>query len=218
MTDLEDRLRSLGDQLDLAGGPAGSDDGAALAAQVVARIEHGESDRALERSVGRRVAMWSRVAAFVVVVVVAIVVAVPSSRRTVAGWFGLDGASVERRPDLVVPGTADPLRGDDAGTIVTVDGREVLVSVFAGTLDGGGLTKTLGDGSNVRPVDVAGSPGLWIDGDPHELTYRAAGGGVVFERVAGDTLLWQVGTTIRRLEGFDDVDAAVAYAESITTP
>ena len=100
---------------------------------------------------------------------------------------------------------------------MTVDGTEVLVSEFIGSLDTPAVSKTVGDGSAVVEVEVGGAPALWIEGDPHEVAFLDADGEVVVERFAGNTLLWQDGRVIRRVEGFDDVDAAIDLAESVGT-
>jgi hypothetical protein len=225
MTMLEERLRSLGDALDLDPGiDAGqleAEAEATLVAAVLARIDEPPVRR------GHTVL---RVAAALVIVVALVAVAVPSSRRTVADWFGLDGARVERRPDAPTASTPDPFddapttgadgseRSDDSatgsiGTVIEVDGIDILVSEFVGTLDNPAIGKTVGDGTSVRQVAVGGEVGIWIDGAPHDVSFLDEQGDIVFERFAGNTLLWQDGEVVRRLEGFPDVAAAIAYAE-----
>ncbi|MDW3215059.1 MAG: hypothetical protein R8G01_13735 [Ilumatobacteraceae bacterium] len=237
MTMLEERLRSLGDALDLEPGRAtgadpteaeatrsgGAPVESALAAAVLARLDEPPVRR------GHTVL---RVAAALVIVVALVAVAVPSSRRTVADWFGFDGARIERRPAAPTVSTPDPF--DDApttgadgadvsddpaagsiGTVVDVDGTDILVSEFVGTLDNPAIGKTVGDGTNVRQVDVGGQVGIWIDGAPHDVSFLDDEGDIVFERFAGNTLLWQDGDVVRRLEGFADVAAAIEYAEHI---
>lgn len=203
MTDLEDRLARLGDVLLV-------DDDAGLVDDVLARLD--------EPTDGRR--MWLRAAAVLVLVVVAVVVAVPSSRRTVADWFGLDGVRVERRPDLVVDDTVPSLSSAPApgeSEVVTIDGEPVVVSTIDGTLDAGFLTKVVGASTSVIEVDVSGAPGLWIAGRPHELLYVGPDGEGLVERMAANTLLWQEGTLIWRIEGIDDLDAALAFAQDLGT-
>lgn len=201
MTLLEDRLRDLGEALDV------SDDG--LVDEVMAQLDQPARSSVPSRLTGLRVA-----AAVLVAIAVGVAI-VPSSRRAVADWFGFDGARIERRPDLEVPTTPDPLDRGAVGTIDEVEGTEVLVSTFDGTLDTPALGKTLGPGSDVTEVVVGDAFGLWIDGEPHEVGFRDADGHIVFEGFAGNTLLWQDGDLIRRLEGFADVETAIAYVESI---
>ena len=57
--------------------------------------------------------------------------------------------------------------------------------------------------------------GLWIDGEPHELLLLGPDGEQTTRRIAGNTLLWQDGDVIRRVEGFPNRDAALAYAATV---
>ena len=245
MMTLEDRLRSLGDALDLDAG----DDGRVVDA-VLARLDE-PTDR---RTTSDR--SWLRVAAALVLVVALVAVAAPSSRRTVADWLGFDGVRIERRPDAPGASVPDPFGADDSqpdateadateaddtepdateaddtepddsdeptepstgtiGSVVDVDGRDILVSEFVGSLDNPAIGKTVGDGTNVQQVEVGGELGLWIDGAPHDVSFFDEQGDLVFERFAGNTLLWQDGSIVRRLEGFADVGSAIEYAEEI---
>ena len=67
----------------------------------------------------------------------------------------------------------------------------------------------------MQQVEVGGELGLWIDGAPHDVSFFDEQGDLVFERFAGNTLLWQDGSIVRRLEGFADVGSAIEYAEEI---
>ena len=186
MIDLEHDLARLGDRLVL--------DDAGLVDDVMARIA---APVPAEPGVPSR---WL-VAAAVAFAVVAAALVVPSSREVIADWFGLDGVRIEQQPDLSVP--ADAV--DDLPAGITVDR-------FDGSLDDALVTKVLGDGSDIQRVDVGGRPGLWIDGEPHELVIRDVDGETVIRRFAGNTLLWQDGETIRRVEGFPSLDEALAFA------
>lgn len=202
MTVLEDRLRAFSDVLDL--------DGTSPADDVVGRLDELTPERSGVAAL--------RVAAAVVLVLALVVAVVPSSRRAVADWLGFDGVRIERRPLDDVPTTPHPVdREGAAGTIVDIGPDEVLVSEFVGTLDSPALSKTLGAGTDVQQVTVNGALALWIDGAPHEVSFLDADGAIVFEGFAGDTLLWQDGRVVRRLEGFTEMGAAIAYAESIGT-
>ena len=224
MTMLDERLRALGDALELELDPEDASD-SALVDAVLARLDEPASRG------GHPVL---RIAAVLVVVFALVAVAVPSSRRTVADWFGFDGVRIERRPGAPTASTPDPIDGEDSsvedqsgepgdqehppaaiGTIVDVDGADVLVSEFVGTLDNPAIGKTVGDGTDVRQVEVGGEFGVWIDGAPHEVSFYDEQGDIVFERFAGNTLLWQEGAVVRRLEGFPDVTTAIAYAEQL---
>lgn len=208
MTMLEEQLREFGDRLDVDG----VDDGA-LATRVLARLDGETGSHASERR--DRWATPMRVAAVAVALGIAVAVAVPSSRRTVAGWFGFDGATIERAPQLDVPAAPDPLGDRGVGTTAVVEGDDILVAEIVGTLDNPGLGKVLGTDAEVTEVTVNGAFALWIDGAPHEVSFYDADGEIVFRGFAGNTLLWQDGDVIRRLEGFGTVGAAIDHAESL---
>lgn len=211
MTALDDRLRSLGAQLDLDADPHH------MVTEVLARVA--DDGEAGSNRVGAQVARpWLRVAAGLVVLAAAVAVAVPSSRRTVADWFGLDGVDVERRPDVSVPLEApaidDTTSTPGTGGVVDVDGVPILVSEIDGRLDEAVISKTVGNATDVVAVNVGADLGLWIAGRPHELAVFRDGE-LLFERLAANTLVWQDGPVIRRLEGFDDLDRALEYAATI---
>lgn len=228
MTMLEERLRALGAALEFD-----ADDGLAdtvLVDAVIARLD--DQPPVTDRR------PLLRIAAALVLTLALAVAAVPSSRRAVADWFGFDGVRLERRPaappasgpdpfdrsvvgadrslDATASGTVVDGPTDTIGTVVEVDGTAILVSKFVGTLDNPAVGKTIGDGTSVMRVTVDGGFGLWIDGDPHQVSFLDDGE-IVFERFAGNTLLWQDGLVIRRVEGFDDVAAAIQFAESLGT-
>lgn len=203
MTNLEVRLADLAHALDI--------DDAGLVDSIVARVDRSSS---VLRPAHRRLQL---VAAFVLVVVVVIAL-IPESRRVVARWFGLSQVRIERDADLDVssaPKTFE-LPGPGESRIVVLDGREILVSTIDGRLNGPIMRKTLGSSTSVIEVDVAGHLGLWIDGAPHEVMYVTSDGGVAVERVAGNTLLWEVGEVLYRLEGFDNLDDALTFAGTHT--
>lgn len=215
MTMIEARLRALGDALDLDDGHVDRQTDA-LAASVLERLDEVGLPGETEQRDSRRPLL--RIAAAVVLVLAVAVAAVPTSRRAVADWFGFEGVSIERRPDVSVPTEPDPLDGGadgEVGEVVDVDGTDVLVSEFTGTLDNPAIGKIASPETNVVRVEVDGEFAVWIDGAPHEVSFAGPNGDIRFERFAGNTLLWQDGATIRRLEGFDDADAAIAYAEQI---
>jgi hypothetical protein len=132
---------------------------------------------------------WRRpllAAAAAVVVIVAATLAVPGSRRAVARWFGFDGYRIERVVDLpavdAAPAPVGPLviRGD-----LTTDAFGKLVAA----------------GTEVRIVDVAGQTGYWIAGDQHLFFTYDRDGSRREQRLAGNTLVWQHGDEIVRVEG-----------------
>ena len=122
--------------------------------------------------------------------------------------------TVEVDPELT--GTAPPVQVDLPGpgesTVVEVDGRQILVSTIDGDLGPGLITKSVQSSTQVHEVDVAGAPGLWITGTPHEILYESPQGEIVVARMAADTLLWQHADGLARVEGFDRLDDALAFA------
>jgi hypothetical protein len=144
---------------------------------------------ALEAPVTAR--RWRRpllAVAAAVVVIVATTLAVPGGRRAVARWFGFDGYRIERvvrLPDVgAAPASVGPL-------------------VIRGDLTTDSFSKMATYGTDVRAVTVDGRPGFWISGDQHLfITYRR-GGSRREQRLAGNTLVWQEGDEIVRVEGVD---------------
>ena len=202
MNKLEARLADLADVLDV--------DDAGLVDSIVARLDQLSS----QRRAHRRLQM---VAMFVLIVATAIALH-PDSRRVVARWFGLGLVRIERDADLDLssaPVTFE-LPGPGASQVIELDGREILVSAIVGRLDRPILQKTLASNTSIIEVDVDGHLGLWIDGAPHQVMYEAGDGDIVVERVAGNTLLWEVGDVLYRLEGFDNLDDALKFVGTRT--
>lgn len=235
MTDvgLEQRLAALGAALQF---PAAD----ALADDVVAAIARRPA--APHR---RRVLL---VAAAVVLVAAAVVAAVPDSRHAVARWLGLDQLSVhvvaqlpaaaqaELGPPLtmaeasrragVVPyvatGLGDPVavyapggryvavRYDDGGTAV-------LVTTLPGALDDVLFRKLVTSGTQVTEVAVGDRAGVWVTA-PHVFLYESPTGGVRESRLVADTLAWQVGDVIVRVEGDVALARALEIGRGVTSP
>ena len=200
MTAVEQTLAELGDLLQL------DDD---LVAEVMADVEQagraGRSRSAL------------KAAAVIAVVAAAVVALVPSTRDAVADWLGLDRVTIDRRDDLdldldLAPPTATSPGPFDARTD-TVDGQRIEIMRIDGELTDGAIRKTVGGSAQVVPVAVDGNPGLWIP-ELHELMIEQ-GGLPVFERVAANTLVWQDGDVLWRIEGFARMGDAIRYAESL---
>lgn len=196
--DLIDRLERLGDVLDL--------DDADIAELVLDRISGPQQSRSGHQ--------WLAAAA-VVLAVMAGVVLHPDSRHAVARWFGLDGLVIEVDPDLSAPEARIVFEAPGPGQsrVVTVEGREVLVSAVSGTLSDALITKSVGSSEQVEQVDIDGLEGLWISGAAHQVLYEAANGEVVVERFAANTLLWQDNGVLYRVEGFDQLADALAFVE-----
>ena len=132
-----------------------------------------------------------------------------------ARWFGFDGLTVEVDPDATVPtmSAAFDAPGPGETVVVDVDGRRIVVSAVRGDLTGQLIVKTVGSSDQIEEVTVDGHPGLWFDGVPHHVMYDAPTGDVVVERVAADTLVWQDGDALLRVEGFDRLSDAIGFVE-----
>jgi hypothetical protein len=141
-------------------------------------------------------------------------VAHPAGRGAMARWFGLDGVSVQVDPTLPVTRSAETFAAPGPGEsqVVIVDGREVLFSAVDGRLFEEGITKTVQSSDQISEVRVGDHPGLWIAGGSHQVAYESPDGDMVVTRVASDTLLWQDGPVLFRVEGFDDLADAVEFA------
>jgi hypothetical protein len=79
------------------------------------------------------------------------------------------------------------------------------------------LKKMAGDATSVQPAQVGGSPGIWIAGAPHTLTYldRHFGYHQQTILVRGNVLLWIRGPLTLRLEGKLTRAQAVELARSV---
>ena len=94
-----------------------------------------------------------------------------------------------------------------------MNGTQILVSTLIGRLGETLISKSVASSDHVAEVEVNGQPGLWISGGAHEVMYESPVGRIVVERVAGNTLLWQHDGVLSRVEGFDDLSQALAFAE-----
>ena len=97
-----------------------------------------------------------------------------------------------------------------------VTGVGALVSVMPATIDEGLFAKTLGDQATVQPVDVGGDDGFWIEGSPHQLFFEV-GDQIQPDtlRLATNTLLWQRGDHVYRIEADVSLPTALRIAASI---
>jgi len=95
-------------------------------------------------------------------------------------------------------------------------GVSAAVIEFRGAVDASLFGKTVGPGTRLESVTVNGSPGFWLEGQPHFFVWRDPSGNFQQEtlRLAGSTLIWeQDGVTIR-LEADLTRDDALAIAAS----
>ena len=133
-------------------------------------------------------------------------------------------AEAERRVGFEVLG----LRGEEPDAIFVRGNR--LVSLVYGPLDeprlllsqhraevwDGFVKKAAGSGTTIEPVTVGGEPGYFVSGDPHFVMYLEDGL-IRDERasLAGNTLLWNRGELLLRLEADIARDEALELAESV---
>jgi hypothetical protein len=132
---------------------------------------------------------WRRpllVAAAAVLVAVAVALAVPGSRRAVARWLGFEGYRIERvveLPDVAAaPAPAGPV-------------------VVRGSLEEMTFGKLVEAGTKVEVVSLNGRTAYWISGDQHLFFMYRRNGSIREQRLAGNTLVWQDGDQIVRVEG-----------------
>ena len=98
----------------------------------------------------------------------------------------------------------------------SVIGAGALVSVMPAHIEAGFFEKTLGSTSTVRSASVNGNGGYWIEGSPHQLMF-VFGDQVQPDtlRLATNTLLWQRGDYVYRIEADVDLETAIRIASSI---
>jgi hypothetical protein len=197
MTDLEQLLRET--RVDW---PATPD----LAAAVRPRLE------------ARRPPWWRRLSFFAVLAVGA-AFAVEPARSAILEVLGFESVRIERREPAATPSppgaeldlgravaiaeaseTAGPpaaLGRPGAAYVDALDrvsyvyaGGRLLVQLLPGDI-GPLIQKTVGQGTRVHDLTVAGDPAYFISGEPHGFAYRRDGVEPVFEeqRLAGNTLL-----------------------------
>ena len=99
-----------------------------------------------------------------------------------------------------------------------VDGGEVIVATLPGDLEPGLFTKLVDGGVEIVDVEVGGMPAYWITGRQHVLMYVDPAGQVQESRLADDTLVWEQGDVIVRVEGDIPLERAMAIAETVGEP
>src|SRR5205085_5735904 len=83
-----------------------------------------------------------------------------------------------------------------------------------------GLSKKYADPSTrVEPLRVGGHAGIWLEGGRHVLVYLGPDGKPIAAtlRLAGNTLIWQAGVRVFRLEGALTPSQALQIAHSLAT-
>lgn len=116
------------------------------------------------------------------------------------------------RPDAVF------VRDDNVATLVygPVENPRLVLSQLRGSVYEGFVQKTAGSGTLIEAVRVAGEQGLFVSGDEHFVMFRNEAGDVADEPtyLAGNTLLWNRGDLLLRLEGDFERGEALELARS----
>jgi hypothetical protein len=132
-------------------------------------------------------------------------------------------------PDAVFRG-GDTLRGQIAFVYAPrpgipaselLGGAGLLVTQNRGDVDEGLANKLVDSGlGRVTQLKVGSDGGYWFFGQPHVFWYIAEDGSVVEDsrRRVGNTLVWQHGDVLYRIEGDIDQDAALEIANSLRAP
>jgi hypothetical protein len=112
--------------------------------------------------------------------------------------------------------TAAYLSGDIAGGRVSVLSGPVLITEFHGTAIPV-VYKLIGPGTHLARVRIAGGPGIYLYGAPHEVIFQVSDGAIQSERVRvqGNVLIWQRGPLTLLIEGTHTLRQALALARSL---
>ena len=93
----------------------------------------------------------------------------------------------------------------------------LVLSQLDGAVWDGFHKKAVGTGTTIEDVTVRGEPGLFVSGEEHYVMFVDGDGLVTDERtaLAGNTLLWNRGSLLLRLEADVPRDEALELAESV---
>ena len=140
----------------------------------------------------------------------------PATLPEAAGVIGMavPGSDLLGFPDAVF---VDPQR------VTLVFGSELpddalLLTLFRGDLEPA-ILKQLPDDTSLELVVISGEAGIWISGEPHAVEFIDGDGRFQEDsgRLAGNSLLWEMGVLTLRLEGVSDLERAIEIAESFTS-
>lgn len=98
-----------------------------------------------------------------------------------------------------------------------VDLSALISEIAGGSVDENFFGKVLDRNTTLEKVTIDGQPGFWIQGQPHFFFYTAGTTGRVESetlRLSGNTLLWQRGGLLMRLEAQVDKATALRIAAS----
>jgi hypothetical protein len=93
-------------------------------------------------------------------------------------------------------------------------GIGLLVTELRGSFEVAILGKVLGPSTKAEQLTVNGSPGVWIEGAPHDFFYRQLNGNFVQDtlRLAGNVLVWNDGAILLRIESEISKETALRIA------
>ncbi|MBI2324173.1 MAG: hypothetical protein HYU87_04340 [Chloroflexi bacterium] len=96
-------------------------------------------------------------------------------------------------------------------------GIGVLITEAPGAFEAPLLGKVLPPGARSEQLTVNGGRGVWIEGAPHQIFFRAPNGEVVIDslRLAGNVLAWDQKAVFVRLEADVTRDEALRIAASV---
>ncbi len=120
---------------------------------------------------------------------------------------------------VVAPALGEPIAVETPlDQYLAVRYPEASLVVLPGVVEPELFTKLVGGGVDIRTVEVAGTPAYWVTGEPHVLMYVDETGAVRETRPSTDTLVWQRGTDVVRVEGDVPLDRAIEIAASVRPP
>ena len=138
--------------------------------------------------------------------------------------------AVDARVSRVL-GEPDEVYSSRAGEVITLvyasgddlpelggTGIGLLVQQINGSLERERVEKLIVEvGASVTQLEVGGAPGYWIEGPAHLIRYRGPSGEERSEmtRLVGDTLVWQQGDVLFRIESGLGLAETLRIAESI---
>lgn len=102
-------------------------------------------------------------------------------------------------------------------TGVPASGATLLIVQVRGSLETQLLGKGIGPGTRVEEITVGRGRGIWIEGEPHQVFFRAPNGDILVDtiRLAGNVLLWEQGDLLMRIESDISRSDALRIARSM---
>ncbi len=135
----------------------------------------------------------------------------------------VDRAEAERRVGFELLDLGEPdaiyVRADRVASLVygPLERPRLVLSQLDGAVWDGFHKKAVGTGTTIENVTVRGEPGLFVSGEEHYVMFVDGDGLITDERtaLAGNTLLWNRGPLLLRLEADVPRDEALELAESV---